>query len=168
MEIITTEVIHMRNTQLVEVVTISIGSQIVTVAAMNMGVVMVGEVVEGIVLVGVITIGGVMLIVQKTVIAGVVALAIDGHLLILVGMSAVCFVLVHTCTLCVCFQWLQDCFFIFTIVFSGNHHSGRSDSGWRSRDESKKDSLLPEWAQQDGSHNVENKSTPKVCKYLSQ
>jgi len=99
MEVITTEVILMRNTQLVEVVTISIGSQIVTVAAMNMGVVVVGEVVVGIVLVGVITIGGTMLLVRKTVIAGVVALAIDGHLLILVGM---CAVLAHTCTLC---QW---------------------------------------------------------------
>ena len=48
---------------------------------------------------------------------------------------------------------------------SGNQHPGRSDSGWRSRDESKKDSLLPEWAQQDGTHNTENKSTQKVCSY---
>lgn len=42
----------------------------------------------------------------------------------------------------------------------GSHHPGRSDSGWRNRDESKKDSLLPEWAQQD---TTDGKSTQKVC-----
>ena len=45
------------------------------------------------------------------------------------------------------------------IYILGSHHPGRSDSGWRNRDESKKDSLLPEWAQQD---TTDGKSAQKV------
>ena len=48
---------------------------------------------------------------------------------------------------------------------SGTHHPGRSDSGWRNRDESKKDSLLPEWAQQD---STDGKSSQKVYHALTQ
>ena len=85
MEAITTEAILMKNIQVVEMVIILIGSQMVTVVAMSMDVVVVGEAVAGIVLVGVITVGGVILIVLKRVNAGVVALAIDGRPLILVS-----------------------------------------------------------------------------------
>jgi len=111
----TTEVIHMRSTLVVvvELATILIGKLIVIEVAMSMGVVVVQGVVVGIVLGGVIITGEIVLIVLKKVIAGVVALIIDGHPLTLVGVKCLCVcACMHACV-CTCA--------LFFCVLNNNH-----------------------------------------------
>ena len=140
MEDTTTEVTLLMNRAVAEPLIILIGRRwtvVAIVVVMSMGVVEEGV---GLVLDGTTT-GETIRTTQKMT-AGTVELPADGHYPVQVRTI-----------------FSRDILLPTNLFILGSHHPGRSDSGWRNRDESKKDSLLPEWAQQD---TTDAKSTQKV------